>query len=175
MDIYNWYHSNVPDIQYIHEHRLQYIWRIPFAFLSPLADSLLLPFLPPSTYLLTWNPPSCDRIRPPRSQVACELTSTFPTLFPNPPPSKFPEPRSPSASLRRPQDNSGIFCPEHLQWNWKKTIGYVACSLALCWQTFLLFYPADWFTLKMVFFLTFITFPSFPLWKFSSFLHNFVN
>ena len=79
-------------------------------FLSPLADSLLLPFLTP-LYLLG-NPPSCDRIRPPWSRVACKLTSPFQTLSPIPPPSKFPEPQLPSASLRRPQD-SGVFCPEH--------------------------------------------------------------
>jgi hypothetical protein len=80
-------------------------------FLSPLADFPLFPFYP---LLLTWNPPSCDRIRPPQSQVACKLTSPVPTLSPNSPPSKFPEPQLPSASLRRPQVESGIFCPEHL-------------------------------------------------------------
>ncbi len=75
--------------------------------LAPLSNPLLL----------TWNPPSCDRIRSPRSQVACKLTSPFPTLSPNPPPSKFPEPRIPSASLGRPQDESGIFCSEQLHSN----------------------------------------------------------
>jgi hypothetical protein len=74
---------------------------------------LLIPFAPFSNpLLLTWNPPSCDRIRPPWSQVACKLTSPFPTLSPNPPPSKFPEPRLSCASLRRPQGKSGVFCPE---------------------------------------------------------------
>jgi hypothetical protein len=86
-------------------------------FLSPLADSPLLPFAPLSNpSLLTWNPPCCDRIHPPRSQVACKLTSPFSTLSPIPPPSKFPEPRSPSTLLRRPQE-SDIFCPEHLHLN----------------------------------------------------------
>jgi hypothetical protein len=51
MHIYIWYHSNVPDIHYVHEHRLQYTWRIPLAFLPPLADSPLLPF-PIPFYLL---------------------------------------------------------------------------------------------------------------------------
>ncbi len=56
-------------------------------FLSPLADSPLLPFAPPSNpSLLTWNPPSCDRIRPPQSQVACKLTSLFSILSPSLPP-----------------------------------------------------------------------------------------
>ncbi len=53
-------------------------------FLSPLAET---PFAPLSNPLyLLGNPPSCDRIRPPRSQVACKLTSPFPTLSPIPPP-----------------------------------------------------------------------------------------
>jgi hypothetical protein len=54
-------------------------WRFPLALLSPFAFfcSLLPPFVP---LLLTWNPPCCDRIRPPRSQVARKLTSRFPPL-----------------------------------------------------------------------------------------------
>ncbi len=91
----------------------------PCFFCLPLLIPLCSPFYP---LLLIWNPPSCDRIRPPRSQVACKLTSPFPTLSPNPAPSKFPEPRSPSASLRRPQD-SGVFCPEH---PWKSFHGSMA-------------------------------------------------
>ncbi len=85
----------------------------PPCFLSPLADSLLLPFRTP-LYLLE-NPPSCDRIRPPWSQVACKLTSPIPTLSPIPPPSKFPEPRLLSASLWRPHE-SGFFCLEQEVW-----------------------------------------------------------
>jgi hypothetical protein len=92
MHIYNWYQSVQQAFFYIHNHRLQYTRRIPLAFLLPLLISPCSPFAPPSNpLLLTWNPPSCDRIRPPRSQVACKLTSPFPTLSPNPPPSKFPE------------------------------------------------------------------------------------
>jgi hypothetical protein len=46
-------------------------------FLLPL----LIPFCPLSLFpLLTWNPPSCDRIRPPRSQVTRKLTSPFSTV-----------------------------------------------------------------------------------------------
>jgi hypothetical protein len=89
-----------------------YMAHSPCFFPSPCwlpLPSLCSPFNP---LLLTWNPPSCDRIRPPRSQVACKLTSLAPTLSPNPPPSKFPEPQLPRASLRRPQEQSGIFCPE---------------------------------------------------------------
>jgi hypothetical protein len=69
-----------------------YTWCIPLAFISPCR----LPFVSPSgPFLLTWNPPSCDRIRPPRSQVACKLTSPVPTLYPNPPPLQTP--RTPTA------------------------------------------------------------------------------
>jgi hypothetical protein len=85
MHIYNWYHSNVTGIPYIHEHRLRYTWR------NPLANSLLLPFLTP-LYLLG-NPPSCDRIRPPWSPVACKLNSPFPSPCPYTPSSKIPTPR----------------------------------------------------------------------------------
>ncbi len=55
-------------------------------FLLPM----LIPFCPLSLLpLLTWNPPSCDRIRPPRSQVTRKLTSAFSTL-PMPSPLQIP-------------------------------------------------------------------------------------
>ncbi len=114
MHMHNWYHSNVTSILYIHGHNCNvqlYMVHSP-CFVSPCS----FPFVSPSgPSLLTWNPPSCDRIRPPRSQVACKLTSPVPTLCPNPPPSKFPEPQLPSALLRRPQDQSGVFSPEQKQ------------------------------------------------------------
>jgi hypothetical protein len=72
-----------------------YTWRIPLAFISPCQFPFSTPLYP---LLLTWNPPSCDRNRPPRSQVA--------------PLSKFPEPQLPRISLRRPREYSGFFCPE---------------------------------------------------------------
>ncbi len=59
-------------------------------FLSPLVNSLLLPFLTP-LYLLG-NPPSCDRICPPWSPVACKLNSPFPSPCPYTPNSKIPTP-----------------------------------------------------------------------------------
>ncbi len=43
--------------------------------LAPLAVPLLLPFVPPFTYLA---PSSCDRNRPPSSQIACRLTPFAP-------------------------------------------------------------------------------------------------
>jgi hypothetical protein len=50
-----------------------FTWYIPFC--SPLLP--LLPFAPFSTYL---EPSFCDRIRPPRSQVARKQTPLFPHL-----------------------------------------------------------------------------------------------
>jgi hypothetical protein len=89
MHLYNWHHSNVTGILYIHEHRLQYTWCIPLAFYLPL----LIPLAPLSNpSLLTWNPLCCDRIRPPCIQVARKLTSHFPPLAHIPSHSKIPTP-----------------------------------------------------------------------------------
>jgi hypothetical protein len=61
---------------------------IPLLFISPCC----FPFASLSSplYLLV-NPPSCDRIRPPWSQVACKLTSPFSTLS-----QSLPHPISPN-------------------------------------------------------------------------------
>ncbi len=62
----------------------------------PLAFSPHAPLFSPLQ--LTWNPPCCDRIRPPRSQVARKLTPLFPspgsyTPLPKiPTPQGFPDP-----------------------------------------------------------------------------------
>jgi hypothetical protein len=53
---------------------------------------LVFPFFPFSSPLLTWNPPSCDRNRPPQSQVARKLTPPVPHLAPCTLPSKIPTP-----------------------------------------------------------------------------------
>jgi hypothetical protein len=83
MHISNWYHSNITGIHYIHEHNLYVHSAFPLLYYLPL----LIPFAPLSNPpSLTWNPPCCDRIRPPRSQVACKLTSPFSTLSPTLPP-----------------------------------------------------------------------------------------
>ncbi len=110
MYIHNWYHSNVSGILlYTRTQVTIYMAHSP-CFFSPLADSPCSPFNP---LLLTWNPPRCDRIRPPRSEVACKLTSPV-QPFPQTLPLQIPEPQLPSASLRRPQEQSGVFCPEQL-------------------------------------------------------------
>jgi hypothetical protein len=99
------------------------------------------PFAPPSeSPLLTWNPPSCDRIRPPRSQVACKLTSPFSTLSPIPPPSKFPVPKLSSASLWRPQE-FGFFCPAHfllahMVYLWPKHNSFINHIHTIAWYVY---------------------------------------
>ena len=65
----------------------------PFQFpLAPLAVPSLLPFVPPFTYLA---PSSCDRNRPPSSQVACKLTLFAPPFTQLPALPNFPEPQLP--------------------------------------------------------------------------------
>jgi hypothetical protein len=68
-------------------------------FCLPLQVSLCLPFL------LTWNPPSCDRIRPPWSQVACKLTPPLSQPFTRTLPLQIP--RTPTAQ-RLTTTTSGI-------------------------------------------------------------------
>jgi hypothetical protein len=75
--------------------------QFPFA---PLAVPLLLPLVPLSTYLA---PSSCDRNRPPPSQVACKLTLFAPpfTQLSHP----FQLPRTPTAQ-RLTMTTLGPFC-----------------------------------------------------------------
>jgi hypothetical protein len=68
-----------------------YTWRTPICSL-PLAVAPLHPFVPPFTYLA---PSSCDRNRPPPSQVACKLTPLAPPFSPLTHPSQIP--RTPPA------------------------------------------------------------------------------
>ncbi len=76
---------------------------------SPLAGFPLLPFVSPSTYLA---PSSCERNRPPPSQVACKLTPFAPpfTQLTHPP----QIPRTPPAPRLqwRPREYSGSCYPE---------------------------------------------------------------
>jgi hypothetical protein len=59
----------------------------------------IIPLLPLFPFPLTWNPPCCDRIRPPLPWVAHKLTPAFPSSAHlasptrNPDPLGFPEPR----------------------------------------------------------------------------------
>ncbi len=91
-------------IQYSIQHSYIYIHgAIPLVFLSPLLVPFCSPFVSPSTYLA---PSSCDRNRPPPSQVACKLTLFSPpfTQLSHP----FQIPRTPTAQ-RPTKTTSGIF------------------------------------------------------------------
>ncbi len=95
--IINVHHSLTRTIQ-LHIHMVQFPLS-PF----PLAGSPLLPFVSPSTYLA---PSSCDRNRPPPSQVACKLTPFVPpfTQLSHP----FQIPTTPTAPCLT-MTTSGIF------------------------------------------------------------------
>jgi hypothetical protein len=76
-----------------------YTWRNSPYFSSPY----WLPFVSPSTYLA---PSSCNRNRPPQSQVACKLTPLAPPFTQPTPPLQIP--RTPTAQ-RLTKTTSGIF------------------------------------------------------------------
>ncbi len=90
MHIYNRYHSNVTSVHYAHEYVTVNYRAIPLLLCFPFLHSLLLPVRLP---LLTWNPPCCDRICPPRSQVARKLIFPFLSPCSYTPHSKIPTPR----------------------------------------------------------------------------------
>ncbi len=88
--IYNWYlsiNSVTPIYTQTQVTIYSYTWRIPLALISPCWFPLSSPLYP---LLLTWNPPSCDRNRPPQSQVACKLTPPihYPANVPSHPKSR---------------------------------------------------------------------------------------
>ncbi len=85
------FHCTYNTVAYIHG-------AIPLAFLSPL-----FPLCVPSTYLA---PSSCDRNRPPQSQVACKLTLFAPPFTQRTPSLQIP--RTPTAQ-RLTKTTSGIF------------------------------------------------------------------
>ncbi len=84
----------------------------------------LLPLFPLFPFPLTWNPPSCDRIRPPLSWVARKLTPVFPSHAHLAP---YPKSRPPGVSQTRNRHSLGRHCEPnpyarlHLQWM------YVVC------------------------------------------------
>jgi hypothetical protein len=80
MYIYNWYHSDITGIHYIHEYIKVHHRAIPLLSAFPYFHSLLLPFRLP--YLLG-TLLAVIGSRPPRSQVACKLI--FPFQNPDPP------------------------------------------------------------------------------------------
>jgi hypothetical protein len=80
-----------------------YTWRNSPYFSSPYWLPFVPPFVSPSTYLA---PSSCDRNRPPQSQVACKLTPLAPPFTQPTPPLQIP--RTPTAQ-RLTKTTSGIF------------------------------------------------------------------
>jgi hypothetical protein len=67
----------------------------------------LLPLLPLFLFPLTWNPPSCDRIRRPLLWVACKLTPVFPSPAHLAP---YPKSRPPGVSQTRNRHSLGRHC-----------------------------------------------------------------
>ena len=108
MHIYNWYHSLLQSFRYIH--RIDRLCTrlspcspcFPFHLLGTLLAvtgsvhlflGLLVNWPLYFPHLPIWPPPSCDRNRPPQSQVACKLTPfapPFTQLFPPSPDSQKP-------------------------------------------------------------------------------------
>jgi hypothetical protein len=67
----------------------------------------LLPLLPLFPFPLTWNPPSCDRIRPPLPWVARKLTPVFSSPAHLAP---YPKSRPPGVSQTRNRHSLGRHC-----------------------------------------------------------------
>jgi hypothetical protein len=93
--IHNWYHSIATSIHlYTRAQITMYGTHSPCFIVSPCAFPLLIPLAPLFKSLpLTWNRPCCDRIRPPRSPIACKLNSPSPLPCSYTPHSKIPTPR----------------------------------------------------------------------------------
>jgi hypothetical protein len=90
MHIYNWYHSDITGIHYVHEYVTVYYRAIPL-----LSASLFpIPFCHPSISLyLLGTLLAVIGSHPPRSQVTRKLIFPFPSPYPYTPHSKIPTPR----------------------------------------------------------------------------------
>ncbi len=127
MHICNWYHSHVQAfIMYTTQVKI-YMARSPCLSISPCWSPLLplLPLLPfPIPFYLLGTLLAVTG----SVHLGLRLLVNWPSLtqpFPKPSPSKFPEPKLPSASLRRPQDEFGVFCPEQLP---KELVPSIKCN-----------------------------------------------
>ncbi len=68
---------------------------------------IIIPLLPLFPFPLTWNPPSCDRIRPPLLWVARKLTPAFPSPVQLAP---YPKSQPPEVSQTRNRHSLGRHC-----------------------------------------------------------------
>ncbi len=130
-------------IHYVQEYVTVHYRSIPLLSAFLFSHSLLLPI---RFLLLTWNPPCCDRIRPPRSQVARKLIFPFPSPYSYTPHSKIPTPRGlPEPNIhslgrhREPgsQDPAQYICTQynrtlnscnrlsHINWGDKRVFGLI--------------------------------------------------
>ncbi len=94
--------------------------------LVPLADSLTplaVPFVPSSTYLA---PSSCDRNRPPPSQVACKLTLFAPPFTQLSLPSQIPRTQT---AQRLPTTTLGLFRSCYAE----QVLNNSVCAAAIFW------------------------------------------
>ncbi len=88
MHIYNWCHSITANILLCTQDEKGYVHNHSPCFFSPCSPCPLF-----SPLQLTWNPPCCDRIRPPHFQVARKLTPLFPSPGSDTPLPKIPTPQ----------------------------------------------------------------------------------
>jgi hypothetical protein len=90
MHLYNWYHSDITGIHYVHEYVTVYYRAIPLLSAFPFPIPFCSPFV--SLYLLgTLLAVIGSRL--PRSQVACKLIFPLPSPCSYTPHSKIPTPR----------------------------------------------------------------------------------
>ncbi len=92
---------------------------------------MIVPLLPLFPFPLTWNPPCCDRIRPPLPWVARKLTPVFPSPADLAP---YPKSRPPGVSQTQNRHSLGRHCePDpyaRLQYSiWKIQGGFFFSSL----------------------------------------------
>ncbi len=90
MHTYNWYHSDITGIHYVHKYITVYYKAIPLLSAFPFPTPFCSPFV--SLYLLG-TLLAVIASPPPRSWVARKLIFPFPCPYPYTPHSKIPTPR----------------------------------------------------------------------------------
>ncbi len=93
------------------------------------------PLLPICILLLTWNPPCCDRIRPPRSQVAHKLIFPFPSPCSYTPHSKIPTPRSfPDPNIHSLGRHRETSSQDRAQYQWSVLLPLILFNISSCFH-----------------------------------------